>query len=293
MPPPKDPKKYALWLERQSKSHKGKQQSEETCHKRSESLKGNKNSLGNVASEETRKKMSESHKGNNNSLGNKASDETKHKMSESRKQWHRENPKVKTTNKDICLFCGKEFERQKASHEYKFCSRKCMGAAQLGENHHNYNSIIVHCENCGKELTLQKYRTEGNAVGNFCNHNCRGEWLSKNRNGENSSQWEGGITTLNNSIRSCTRMDEWKQQVFARDNYCDRYSGLPCHNLEAHHIIPFAEIMKKYNITSKEEALACDELWDINNGVSMSEENHKAYHKTQGISVGDYLQQSI
>jgi len=61
---PKDPEKYAIWLERQKQSHINKYPSKETTAKMSESHKGiepwNK---GMTASEETKRKQSDSLKG--------------------------------------------------------------------------------------------------------------------------------------------------------------------------------------------------------------------------------------
>ena len=66
-----------------------KNQSKETRLKmllgRSESLKGNKNSLGHKHTEETKKRLSEVNKGNKHSLGHKHTEESKKKMSEVQK----------------------------------------------------------------------------------------------------------------------------------------------------------------------------------------------------------------
>ena len=83
-----------------SESHKGIKQSEETRRKNSESNKGEKNHFyGKHHSEETKQKMSESHRGKNKGnvpwiKGKKMSDESKRKISESNK-----NPSEKTRQK--------------------------------------------------------------------------------------------------------------------------------------------------------------------------------------------------
>jgi hypothetical protein len=37
--------------------------------------------------------------------------------------------------------------------------------------------------------------------------------------------------------------------------------------LEVHHAKTFNDICKENNVTTVEQALACKELWDLNNGV--------------------------
>lgn len=38
------------------------------------------------------------------------------------------------------------------------------------------------------------------------------------------------------------------------------------------------------NITTLEQALACEELWDVENGITLAEEFHKKFHRIYGNS---------
>jgi 5-methylcytosine-specific restriction endonuclease McrA len=71
----------------------------------------------------------------------------------------------------------------------------------------------------------------------------------------------------------------WRAAIFTRDNFtcqhCGQYSGC----LYAHHIKPYSEIIQFYEITKYEEALECDELWDINNGITLCEKCHRKIHQ--------------
>jgi len=99
------------------------------------------------------------------------------------------------------------------------------------------------------------------------------------------SEWKGFITPLQTQIRDCDKMIEWRNAVFKRDNYKDHDSGCsPTHKnrLEAHHIVPFHKLLKKYNITTIEQALRCAPLWDPNNGKTMLHYSHVAYHNMWG-----------
>jgi hypothetical protein len=106
---------------------------------------------------------------------------------------------------------------------------------------------------------------------------------------ENHPNWKGGITPLTGLIRRCKEYELWRESVFKRDGYRDWFSGMLCeNNITAHHIIPFSALIEKYQIKTFEQAIDCKELWDINNGVTMSEYNHFAYHSMWGISgIGD------
>ena len=80
-------------------------------------------------------------------------------------------------------------------------------------------------------------------------------------------------------------MYEWKRAVLIRDDFRDWFSGSKGtvnNPVEAHHIIRFSTIMKKYNIKSLEEAEVCEELWDTNNGITILRNTHKAYHNMWG-----------
>ena len=109
--------------------------------------------------------------------------------------------------------------------------------------------------------------------------------MSEQRKGENNSNYKDGKTPLYSKIRSCGRMKEWIQAVFKRDNYKDWFSGCTGtrkNPIEAHHIISFTYLLRKYKIKSVEEAELCEELWDVNNGVTILQKSHKAHHNMWG-----------
>lgn len=92
--------------------------------------------------------------------------------------------------------------------------------------------------------------------------------------GERNPFWKGGVTKLSDSIRSCVKYKEWRNGVFNRDMFtctCGKKGG----DLEAHHIKPFSKILKENGISSIEEAIICNELWDITNGITLCIQCHK------------------
>lgn len=87
--------------------------------------------------------------------------------------------------------------------------------------------------------------------------------------GEKNPAWKGGITPYATSLRDSRRYTQWRTSVYERDNYtCQDCDGDTSGNLNAHHIIPFAECLDlDYE----------DMIFNINNGLTYCEECHKGY----------------
>jgi hypothetical protein len=86
--------------------------------------------------------------------------------------------------------------------------------------------------------------------------------------------WKGGITNLNAQIRNLERYKEWRNKVFSRDNYicqiCGIKSGLGKTIIfQADHIKSLAKILFDNKITTIEQSINCNELWDIGNGRTL------------------------
>jgi len=93
--------------------------------------------------------------------------------------------------------------------------------------------------------------------------------LSEVKKGEKSSNWKGGITPENHKIRNSLEMKLWREAVLARDNWicqkCSQRGG----SLKTHHIFNFASYI--------------DLRFDINNGITLCDKCHKAFHKAYGF----------
>ena len=64
--------------------------------------------------------------------------------------------------------------------------------------------------------------------------------IGKANSGSNSNWWKGGITPINLKIRTSAKYNNWRKQVFERDNYTCQICGQRGGKLNADHIKPFS-----------------------------------------------------
>ena len=134
---------------------------------------------------------------------------------------------------------------------------------------------LCRCD-CGNEKPIYSSNLiEGLVLSCGCYHK---EQTSKANSGDRNWNWKGGITPLNNVIRECTRYKEWRKQVFQRDSYTCQHCGDKGGDLIVHHIKLFSIIMEESHITSLEEALQCEALWEVSNGITLCVECHEEEH---------------
>lgn len=105
------------------------------------------------------------------------------------------------------------------------------------------------------------------------------EALSK----EKAPNWKGGITAVNwglsKALRSTFEYRQWRSDIFTRDNFTCQGCGKRGSYLHAHHKKHLQDIINEYNITTVEQALVCEELWNINNGTTLCKGCHKKRHQ--------------
>jgi 5-methylcytosine-specific restriction endonuclease McrA len=101
-----------------------------------------------------------------------------------------------------------------------------------------YVGLTKLCEVCSAEYPIKPsiyYRRR------TCSRQCGGVLASKERGGENSVHWRGGVTPINSRIRNSLEYKKWRLSVFERDNYtCVHCGDSRGGNLQADHIKPFA-----------------------------------------------------
>ena len=113
-----------------------------------------------------------------------------------------------------------------------------------------------------------------------------------NNSGENNHFWKGGKTKLSLQIRNSSEYSFWRKQIFERDNYTCQICGRKNKKgdkviIEVDHIYPFSKILDDFDITSIEEAISCEKIWDIENGRTLCRECHK---KTETWGINQYTE---
>ncbi len=97
--------------------------------------------------------------------------------------------------------------------------------------------------------------------------------------GEGTTNWQGGLTSLNKIIRESAQYNEWRQSIYRRDNFtCQKCGATNTNTLNAHHKKRLSLIIKDNNIKTFEAALECSELWDIENVITHCWKCHYNLH---------------
>ncbi|MFA6992667.1 MAG: NUMOD3 domain-containing DNA-binding protein [Candidatus Gracilibacteria bacterium] len=197
--------------------------------------------------------------------------------------------------KKKCGVCSKEFYVRPSIEKIgkgKFCSRKCAYKSIEGNTFSKGHILSKEGLKKIKETRANQIFPEGHYKRISENHKKIGvgKWMlgrklsketrlkiSENHKGEKTHLWRGGVdTSLYSKIRNSIQSRFWREDVFKRDNYTCTWCGdKRGHNLNADHIKSFALILKENNIKTVEEAIACKELWDINNGRTLCVPCHK------------------
>ena len=102
----------------------------------------------------------------------------------------------------------------------------------------------------------------------------------------NNPRWKGGITSLNEQVRHSFKYRQWRSDCFTRDDFtCQRCGERGVILSVDHYPKTFSAIMEEYKIKTLEEALNCEEMWNINNGMTVcwNSKCHPRKHKTKQI----------
>lgn len=98
--------------------------------------------------------------------------------------------------------------------------------------------------------------------------------------GDKNPNWKGGISKMEDILRTCKKYKLWQTSIFKRDNWtcqtCGKRGG---GDLNAHHSKKFNKILKENKITNFKQAMKLKELWNINNGVTLCKNCHRVIHK--------------
>lgn len=240
-----------------SEARRGKHLSEE--HKRNigKAQRGEKSSRWGVAhTPEALQKISNASKGKNNPMyGKKHSDETRKKISE----------------KAMGRICSEETRRKRSkamkgrkrppfSEEWKRHISEVRKGKALSEEHKRKISE----GGKGKVTSDETKKKQSESKKGIP----RSEEMKRKITGENNWNWKGGISSENDKIRGSIEYRLWREAVFARDSYTCQKTGIKGGRIEAHHIYNFADYPELRT--------------SIKNGITLSEKEHKEFHKKYG-----------
>ena len=77
------------------------------------------------------------------------------------------------------------------------------------------------------------------------------------------------------SIRELFKYRQWRSDIFKRDNYICVLCGNKGYVEADHCPVRFIDIIRKYQIETLDDAIACKALWDINNGRTLCRKCHQ------------------
>lgn len=121
------------------------------------------------------------------------------------------------------------------------------------------------CTCCGKE-----YVGQGSE---FCSYICTRLFTEARKAGREIRS----IESLNvyKRIRNSIPYQNWRKEIYKRDNYCCVLCGETEGQLDIdHYPISFIEIIRKNNVQTLDDAMFVKEFWDINNGRTLCKSCH-------------------
>ena len=244
--------------------------------------------------EEWKEKVSKNSKENNPFKGKKHTEETKEKLrlAQLGNKWTAEE---RATHES-------RWEKRRLERESKrtLCACGCGELAEYGnkyiKTHHHRNRSDEVRKNMGSARRGKKFSEESKQKLSeyFTNNHPRGmkgkrhseeakdkmSLAQANFRGFDVTNWKRKEKKLIDLIRGSSAYKTWRNEVYKRDIYicqdCEKTTG---GDLNAHHLVPFIQILFDNNIKSLEEALGCDVLWDVKNGVTLCKECHEKRHK--------------
>lgn len=94
--------------------------------------------------------------------------------------------------------------------------------------------------------------------------------------GINNHGWKGGKRVVTLLIRDMYEYRQWRSDVFTRDDFTCQFCWLRGGKLNAdHYPKTLSSIIYENGLLNQEQARACSELWNLNNGRTLCEACHR------------------
>jgi DNA-binding CsgD family transcriptional regulator len=107
--------------------------------------------------------------------------------------------------------------------------------------------------------------------------------INESNRGPRNPSWKGGITPLAKIIRTSAQYLDFRNECFRKASYCSELTGNKYNNVNMHHIVDFAFILN--NLTDHDDWSACSYLWNVQNSIVVSEEEHKEIHSEKKLDI--------
>lgn len=192
---------------------------------------------------------------------------------------------MRTPNSSCCI-CGKPLYRRPyelAQIRYVACmEHRGIAQTKMGSTDAQLKALELGREPGTNHRTGYKHREESKKKASdshkrWCKENPeKVKERSLKTRGPNNYNWKGGSSRLNLAIRGMYENRKWSDGVRSRDCKCVS-CGSP-ELLEAHHIVNLSELILKYDIKNTEDARKCEELWNLDNGVTLCMRCHYKEH---------------
>jgi hypothetical protein len=137
-----------------------------------------------------------------------------------------------------CALCSKQIYRLPchSKGEIKFCTK--AHSSEYWRTALKTNSPL-NCIICRNEFYCSKSQ-QRDRNRKTCSMKCRGILTGQRNKGANCIFWRGGVSSENRLIRYSAQMEQWRKEVFTRDDFTCQSCGIRGTYLEAHHIFRFA-----------------------------------------------------
>ena len=177
--------------------------------------------------------------------------------------------KVEKKSRDCFYFCCKSCEKVAARKYYllnystekrrlQFNKTKLKNKCQCGSN---ISPKSKRCKDCFFKLVRDRVIVMGRPF----------------QRGSKHLFWNNGKTErLRDLVKGNKEYKDWRSKIFQRDKWTCTKCGICGGTLHAHHIVPFCSIIETNKISNLAEALLCQDLWDINNGITLCVRCHKS-----------------
>lgn len=132
----------------------------------------------------------------------------------------------------------------------------------------------LECIVCGTVIQTKRSRIkEGQKC---CSYVCQRIYQT----GKNNPSYIDGQSPLKTKIHKHKEYKIWMQHVLKKDgSRCVKCGNDDISDFEIHHIKWFSIILRDNKITTVAQALECNDLWDINNGMTLCKKCHRLEHK--------------